>query len=177
MPEVYVSIGSNVDRDANVREALRLMEEWFGALKASTVYETESVGFNGPNFYNLVVGFETDRPLPEVAKILSGIEDRRGRRRDGAGFDDRTLDLDVLLYGDTVNHDRSWDIPRADILEYAFVLCPLAEIAGDRVHPEAGRSYADLWASFSDDSQKLWPVAHPLPGNRRTVAAGGGSSG
>lgn len=160
MPEVYVSIGSNVDREANVREALRLMAEELGTLEVSSVYETESIGFNGPNFYNLVVGFETDRPLPEVAKILSGIEDRRGRRRGGSGFDDRTLDLDVLLYGDTVCHEPPWDIPRADILDYAFVLCPLAEIAGDRVHPEIGRSYGELWAAFKDDTQTLWPAAY-----------------
>lgn len=172
MPEVYVSVGSNIDRDANVREALRLMAGQFGALRVSGVYETESVGFRGPNFYNLVVGLETDRPLPEVARILSGIEDQRGRRRDGAGFHDRTLDLDVLLYGDTVNHEPPWDIPRMDILEYAFVLCPLTEIAGDLVHPEVGRSYADLWAAFSDGTQKLWPVVEAASRSDRAVASG-----
>ena len=121
MPEVYVSVGSNIDREANVREGLHLLAERFGALTSSSLYETESVGFNGPNFYNLVVGFETDLALPEVANILSDIEAARGRRRGGSGFDDRTLDLDVVLYGDTVNHESPFDVPRADILEYAFV--------------------------------------------------------
>lgn len=171
MPEVYVSIGSNVDREANVREALRLMTEHFGALATSSIYETESVGFSGPNFYNLVAGFDTEQPLPEVAQTLAGIEDRCGRRRDGSRYDDRTLDLDVLLYGDTVNHEPPWDIPRGDILAYAFVLCPLAEIAGDRVHPELGRSYAELWTAFSDDNQKLWPVAHGAGEPERVAAS------
>jgi 2-amino-4-hydroxy-6-hydroxymethyldihydropteridine diphosphokinase len=116
MPEVFVSIGSNVNREANVRQGLRLMAEHFGTLVASRVYESESVGFSGPNFYNLVVHFETEQPLAEVADVLHRVEDRCGRRRGGSSFDDRTLDLDVLLYGDLINHEPPWDIPRSDIL-------------------------------------------------------------
>lgn len=156
MPEVYVSIGSNIERETNVREALRLMEEHFGHLVSSAIYETESVGFEGPNFYNLVVGFDTDRSLPDVARVLAEIEAQRGRRRYGPGFDDRTLDLDVILYGDTIDHESPHDLPRPDILEYAFVLCPLAEIVPGGVHPECGKTYSELWAAFSDKSQKLW---------------------
>lgn len=163
MPEVYVSIGTNVDRRTNVLEALRLLVERFGQLEVSTIYETEAMGFRGPNFYNLVVGFTTERSLAEVDRCLAVIEDLRGRRRGGDGFEDRTLDLDILLYGDTVDHQPPNDIPRRDILNYAFVLCPLAEIAGDRVHPECGRSFAGLWADFDVSDQRLWPVDYQGP--------------
>lgn len=170
MVEVYVSIGTNVDRRANVLEALRLLIERFGQLEVSTIYETEAVGFRGPNFYNLVVGFTTERPLAEVDRLLAEIEDLRGRRRGGDGFEDRTLDLDILIYGDTIDHQPPNDIPRRDILNYAFVLRPLAEIAGDRVHPECGRSFAELWAEFDDSGQRLWPVDY------RGAEAGQGGS-
>lgn len=173
MPEVYVSIGSNIDREANVESALGLMGKLFGSLRVSSVYEAEAVGFEGPNFYNLVVGFETDLALAEIVGHLNALEIRRGRRR---GLENRTLDLDILLYGDTVDHAGPVDVPRPDILKYAFVLRPLAEIAGHLIHPECGRGYAELWADFGDPNQKVWPAMAPMdhaaPERRRVVAWG-----
>ena len=73
---VFLSIGSNVERERWVREALRLLRERFGALRVSGVYECPAVGFSGAPFYNLAVGFDTTESLPEIVAALRRIEDR-----------------------------------------------------------------------------------------------------
>jgi len=160
MSRVYVSIGSNVDREANIRAAVMELRQRYGALRVSTVYESKPVGFEGERFYNLVVGFDTDEGMREVARTLRAIEVRRGRVRDAPRFSSRTLDLDLLLYDDLVlNEDHGLELPRGEITRYAFVLRPLAELAGDRLHPVDGRSFADLWGRFDKAVQPLRPVA------------------
>ncbi len=156
MTRAYVSIGSNLDPERNVRGALTALRQGFGPLAESTVYESEPVGFDGPNFYNLVVGFETTDDLDTVVRKLADIEHAFGRRRDG-GDGSRTLDLDLLLFGELVRHDDGLDLPRPDIQAYAFVLRPLAELAPDMRHPETGRTFGDMWARFHG-AQLLWPV-------------------
>lgn len=158
MPRVYVSIGSNIDRETNVRTAIEQLREHFGDLTVSPVYESEAVGFAGESFYNLVVGFETGRTLAEVTATLREIESRCGRVRGERKFCDRTLDLDPLIYGDLIDHSPPHDVPRHEIDHYAFVLKPLSDIAGSERHPETGQRYADMWASFDKKGQRLWRV-------------------
>jgi 2-amino-4-hydroxy-6-hydroxymethyldihydropteridine diphosphokinase len=156
MPTAYVSIGSNIERDKNIPSSLLALERCFGALTVSSVYESESVGFIGAAFYNLVVGFEADLPVKAIAKQLRQIELEHGRTREAQKFSARTLDLDLILYGDLVVSDGRLQIPRDEIERYAFVLEPLAEIAADLVHPVTGKSYGLLWQNFdkSDLKQK-----------------------
>ena len=158
MTRVYVGIGSNIDRDYHIRNSIAELRGHFGELDISSVYESEAYGFDGDNFYNLVVGFDTDKPLSEVASLLKEIEARHGRKQQEQSFLSRTLDLDLLLFGDKVIHGDGYDLPREDITRYAFTLCPLAEIAGEEKHPELGKTYSDLWKSFADSEQELWPV-------------------
>lgn len=158
MARVYVSIGSNIDRDRNVAAALAGLRREFGELQQSTIYETQAVGFEGDAFYNLVVGFDTEQSPHEVAAMLHRIEDQHGRQRHGGKFSARTLDLDMLLYDDLVLEADDLNLPRREILEYAFVLRPLAEIAAERRHPLAGVSYAALWDDFDATAQPMWPV-------------------
>lgn len=156
MARVYISIGSNIDPARHVRAAIAGLSARYGPLIISSVYESEAVGFSGDNFYNLVVGFDTEDDVASVAASLQEIEERNGRVRDAGRFNPRTLDLDLLLYGDMVSDTPQ--LPRAEIDRYAFVLCPLAEIAGDECHPVSGERYADLWAQFDAGEQRLWMV-------------------
>lgn len=159
MARVYVSIGSNIQREPNIRAGVADLKSRFGALILSSVYESEAVGFAGDSFYNLVAGFDTALTPQQVAAELRTIEEAHGRVRNGPRFSSRTLDIDLLLYDDLVLHEGKLEIPRDEITKNAFVLWPLAEIAPQLTHPQAGVSYGALWEAFDKPSQPLWPVA------------------
>lgn len=158
MTEAFISIGSNVEREHNLRAADRALRA-LGRVRHSTVYESEAVGFEGDPFYNLVTALETDLPVERLAAELARIEAEHGRERHGARFAPRTLDLDLMLFGDVVSDRPKLLLPRPEITRYAFMLRPLAELAGALRHPLLGESYATLWERFDDPGQRLWPVA------------------
>lgn len=159
MPRVYLGIGSNVAREANIAGALESLRERFAPLTVSPVYESKAVGFDGALFYNLVVGFDTEVDLLALRGELSDVEHRHGRHPETPRYAPRPLDLDILLYGNRVFRTNGIEVPRRDILEYAFVLRPLADIAPDLRHPANGRRIADLWQAFEQTAQPLWPVS------------------
>ncbi len=144
----YISIGSNINKDQHIPASLSALEQAFGKLTVSSIYESEAVGFTGDVFYNLVVGFDSDLEVKAVAKLLRQIELDNGRTRDSRKFAARTLDLDLILYGDLIVNDGRLQIPRDEIEHYAFVLEPLAEIAPPLKHPISHLSYAELWDKF-----------------------------
>ncbi len=141
----WISLGSNLARESSVRGGVKGLREAFGPLLLSPVYEAEAEGFDGRPFLNLVVGIETSRSVSEIRTLLRRIEAEHGRERGGERFAPRTLDLDLLTYGDRAGEFDGYRIPRDEILRYAFVLCPLAEVAPDERHPTDGRPYAELW--------------------------------
>lgn len=161
MARVYVSIGSNIERERHVRAALDALAAHYGELQCSTVYETAAVGFDGDNFYNLAVGFDTTERPVEVATQLREIEDCNGRVREGARFSARTLDLDLLLYDDLILDEGRLQLPRDEIAKHAFVLKPLADIAGACRHPLIGKTIAQMWNEFPKNNASIWPVELP----------------
>lgn len=157
----YLSLGSNIEPAQHVHGAVAALYQRYGALVISPVYQTPAVGFDGDDFLNLVVGIETTQGPEALAASCHEIEAELGRRRSDQRFSARTMDIDVLTLGDTVR-EAAPALPRDEILKYAFVLKPLADIAPKVRHPVDGRCYADIWSAFaesSDSADALQPVA------------------
>jgi 2-amino-4-hydroxy-6-hydroxymethyldihydropteridine diphosphokinase len=143
---LHLNIGSNQDRRKNIRSALDQLDIFFEKIKVSSLYESPSEGFEGKDFYNVGVNVETNKNASEVLDILHKIEDSLGRNRSVPKFSSRIIDLDLVIYDDMI--DEKINVPRKDILKYAFVLAPLLELNPDGIHPEKGVSYLNLWEEF-----------------------------
>ena len=157
MAIAYLSLGSNIDREKNITSCLQQLSRTFQQLEISPVYESESVGFEGTHFYNLVVSIETHLELNELAACLKAMEDRHGRDRSGPKFGSRTLDIDIVSYDDLVGLCGGIELPRPELYYNAFVLLPMASLVPDHIDPKTQQSYQALWQSLDTD-QKLWEV-------------------
>ena len=158
MTEVFIGIGSNVEPEKHLRAAAGLLRQRFGSVRFSPVYRNQAVGFEGDDFLNGIAAFETGLGVEALNAVLDGIELQCGRERGAARFSPRTLDLDLLLYGDSVS-ETPVRLPRKEILKYSFVLKPLADMAGTKRHPVTGRTYAEHWKEFTGEGGALTPVA------------------
>lgn len=154
MAKIYISLGSNIERERYVVLGLNALERLFGTIEVSSLYACEAVGFDGPEFYNLVVAATTELTLHDLAVQLRDIELEHGREPEAIKFSPRTLDLDLLLYDDIICTDPV-QLPRDEILKNAFVLWPLAQLAPKEIHPVVNMSYQSLWQSFDQTSQKI----------------------
>lgn len=161
MTQVFLGLGSNLEREKNIRAGLAALQALFGHVVLSKMYESESVGFKGNHFYNMVVSLETNLTLACLSETLKKIEDDHGRVRTGPKYSPRTLDIDILTYGDFVGVEAGIELPRAEITQNAFVLLPLSEIAPQQLHPQLKKTYADLWQGYDQCSQALWPIELP----------------
>ena len=159
MAKVFVSIGSNVERERHIALALELLTERFGELQRSNVYESASVGFDGDPFFNLVVAFDSDAEPRQIVSALHDIERKCGRKRGAKRFGPRTMDLDLLLVGDRIVRDKNIVLPHEEICTRAFVLGPLVELAGERRHPVHGDTLAAMWSRLQSSMCSLRKVA------------------
>lgn len=162
MPEVFVAAGSNIRPRANLRQAIAALSAAFPGLRSSRAYANKALGFEGDDFINLVLAFQTDEPLPALLQRLRAVERASGREPGAPKWAARTLDLDLLMYGGLVGRFAGATLPRPDLIKRAYVLGPLAELAPDRTHPVLGETIGDLWRRFDRGSHPLVEV--PLEG-------------
>lgn len=158
MSRVYLSLGSNIDREHNLASGLSALARELGPLTLSPVYESQAVGFDGPTFLNLVVAFDSDWPVGRLAQFFHQVEADHGRVRGKKKLASRTLDIDILTHGSLTGLVDGVSLPRGEILKYAFVLQPLCDLAGDELHPQLGKPYRELLAQADFSAQPLWQV-------------------
>ncbi len=171
MNTVSLSIGSNQNAEHYIVSALNALRQRFLKLTVSSVYESVAVGYAGNNFLNLVVVLDTAESLGSLAGFLKQLEDDNGRRREQSRFSSRTLDVDILTYGDLEGVHEGIVLPRPEVTQNAYVLCPLAEVGGQLVNPQYQLSYADLWQQYDKRRQKLWSIDFFWGGQRISAAA------
>ncbi|MDX1516333.1 MAG: 2-amino-4-hydroxy-6-hydroxymethyldihydropteridine diphosphokinase [Woeseiaceae bacterium] len=158
MARVYLGLGSNVEPVENLRLGVGELRRRYGVIDLSPVYRSAALGFKGDDFLNLVAAMSTRDSPQAIHAQIEQIHDRSGRVRGSKRFASRPLDIDILLYGDRILTTPRFDIPRADVLDYSFVLRPLADLAPSLVHPETGRTMAEHWAEFDAERHPVTRV-------------------
>ena len=161
MPAVYVAAGSNVAPRENLARAVAALRHAFPGIRFSSWYRNRAVGFEGDDFINLVAAFDTELPLPQLLARLHAIEELCGRPRAAPRWAPRSMDLDVLLYGDLVCDEPTVKVPRPDLLKRAYMLGPLAQLAPQLMHPTEHTRIGELWQRFDRAAHPLEPVVPP----------------
>jgi len=149
--QVYLGLGSNVDARNKLAAGIAALRDRFGEVECSPVYRSEAVGFEGEDFLNACCRIETEMKPEALKAWLTELEDYHGRQRDLPKFADRTLDIDILLFGDRIGTFGELVLPRGEILKYAHVLKPLADLAPELEHPQTRKTFAEHWRGFDGD--------------------------
>ncbi|MEE4330817.1 MAG: 2-amino-4-hydroxy-6-hydroxymethyldihydropteridine diphosphokinase [Wenzhouxiangella sp.] len=155
--DVFLGLGSNQAPERNIAAGIEALRQRFGEVRLSPVYRSVAVGFSGSDFLNAAARIRTDIGVTALKDWLTELENRHGRDRSQPRFSDRSLDIDILFYGDQVGSFDGLELPRGEILKYAHVLKPLADIAPERAHPSTGLTLAEHWERFEGD-RSLEPI-------------------
>ncbi|HUK00940.1 MAG TPA: 2-amino-4-hydroxy-6-hydroxymethyldihydropteridine diphosphokinase [Steroidobacteraceae bacterium] len=166
MPQVYVAAGSNVEPERHLALASAELERRFGDVQFSRWYRNRAVGFDGDDFINFVFGFHTALPVEQVIGQLREVEALCGRPPGAPKWAPRTMDLDILLYGDLRRNEPGLKLPRPDLLKRPYMLGPLADIAASVRHPTAGVTIGELWRNFDQGSHRLEAVTAAFTSQR-----------
>jgi len=158
MTQVLVAAGSNIDPERHLAAAMRDLAAAFPGTRFSRAYRNAAVGFEGEDFINLVAAFETDLAPPAILAELHRIEARCGRERDAPKWAPRSMDLDLLLYGELVCEAPGYRLPRPDLVRRPYMLGPAAEVAPAARHPVLGATLGELWERFDRAAHPLQPV-------------------
>ena len=162
MIPVYLSLGSNQEPEQHLRAAVAALRATFGTVVLSPFYATPAIGFDGPTFLNAAALIQTDWDAPRLDAWLHALEDAQGRRRDVPRFSSRTLDIDIVLYGDAcIDGPGHLKVPRPE-LHHAFVLKPLFDLAPDLRVPGRGESLRDLWQAHPEFGATPWSTPVPF---------------
>ena len=153
MKTIYLSLGSNIgNRKRNLRKALaELKKQDIKEIKVSSLYETEPVGPEQRNFYNIAGKFKTSLHPRELLKVLKDTEEKLGREKTFR-WGPRVIDIDILFYGKQVIKTKNLIIPHKEIINRAFVLVPMKEVASNFVHPTQHKTIKTLNNALQKDA-------------------------
>ena len=155
MATIYLGLGSNIEPENNLGLAVRELRQRYGDIDVSAVYRSKAVGFDGDDFLNLVVRLWSEESALEICEYIEHLHKLSGRVRGAEKWASRPLDIDLLLYNDQIIDEPPVKVPRSDVLEYSFVLRPMAELAPDLVHPVTGRTMHEHWQEFDEQRHPL----------------------
>ncbi|MCB0223969.1 MAG: 2-amino-4-hydroxy-6-hydroxymethyldihydropteridine diphosphokinase [Anaerolineae bacterium] len=158
MPNIaYLSLGSNIEPETNLKSALRLLACYTDLLAVSSVWETKPVGLiDQPNFLNAAAIIATELAADQLKQqVLLKIESCLGRQRQVNKNAPRTIDIDIMFFNRQIFNLADRRIPDPEVLERPFVAIPLAEIAPDYVHPETGQNLQEIAHAFEIKADEM----------------------
>lgn len=154
--KLYVAAGSNIEPERRLLQAAVLLKQRFPGARFSACYRNPAVGFTGDDFFNAVVELPSADTVPQLLLKLHDIEAQCGRGRADAKWAPRAMDLDLLLDGERIYSTPQCKLPRPDLVRRAYMLLPMAELAGELRHPLEQRSIAELsqrWLQVAEHRQ------------------------